>query len=275
MKIKKLFGAAIALAATALMTTGVFAASTYKTGETYVDEGYVYVPVIFESNDYTDLTNFDLVVNYPASKYEFIDVVNNTEEKKGLKMVAKLTVSKVTTSTDGQLNLVGYANADWGIGYLPNATSYNPLFYAVFQPESSDPATQTDFEIKVNKSSAYLESDHVHSITKTDFATYVKYAEVPVAGKIAGSDFEGKFVHKITASFTANGKPVTQDLTNYYEEDDKCVFVLKFVPSETGKKIEVSDLKITAYTSSSESDETANAAEITKTYDSFVVENLQ
>lgn len=270
MKLKNILGVAVAAVATVLMTSAVFAATSFTAGTPsapeYDDEDEVYytcVPIMAESSDYSTISALDIKV---TSSYEYGYTKNKCINSKGNPV---FNLSGTGQSYGVQL-----------VGYMEGTSKLNPAKYSnicdvYFKCNGSDSPKAEDFVVSVNEVAYFVDNDHpAEKIASSEFATYVICDAIPE--DVTGSEWEGKFIHKLRVDVKTAGTDtiIKSDYIKQYYVDDsgKCVFVLKLVPSSGQKQIVDVDF-VAEYATSSSATEASESATV-QSFKDVVVEAL-
>ena len=268
MKLKKLIGITVAAVATMLMTSAVFAATSFTAGTPsapeYDEEEEAYftcVPIMVDSSDYSAISALDIKVE---TSYQYGYLENKCVKKTG-------TVFNVsgTKKTYG-VQIVGYME---GTNKLDPA-KYPTFCNVYFVCEASDAPKAEDFKISVTEVAQFVDNDHpAEKIAAGEFATYLVCDAIPE--DVAGSEWEGKHILALRVDIKEAGTSTvlkSDNVTQYYVDDaGKCVFVVKLLPGSTKKVVDVDF--VAEYASKSTATEKEDE-KIVQSFENVIVEAL-
>ncbi|MBR6399638.1 MAG: hypothetical protein IKS17_00260 [Firmicutes bacterium] len=252
MKINKLLGAVVTVAATLLMTATAFAATTFTVGEAELVEGEVIVPIKYESTEYQYVSGFQFNLGYDNTKYAYSYFDDNIigQYKKGSKMVDAPRFETWDSDKGDSVLFAGSLNTNNFPEYTAVDTSKaedGVLLYVAFTQTSGELAPN-DFYIS-NVSALYVNTSETDtsdaSAAQQSSGTFVTLS-VP---KEVGDDWEFGYIYSLKA-VVKDGDTVLgeEDLTECVENGSNYDFVAVLKPQSAASAAKVVDVEFVAQT---------------------------
>ncbi|MCD7777697.1 MAG: hypothetical protein LUH47_04255 [Clostridiales bacterium] len=246
MKLKTILGFALGITTGLFMAISAYGATSISVGDvTTSSDGYVIVPVYFNSTSYTGINAYDVEVVFDGNKIDGDAFVYEDNYD----TVDELYVSSGrVTSNPGKLTTSGpftdktsgwqYCKANYFYDYEFDVDENGQLllFSMYLKPAdgySASDFTSKDFSVKIVELVASEEIEAEAGVIKDDFATYVIY-NVP---KEVPEDWEYGYITGLTAKITdSESGDVLKEaaLDSYVETDDNYSFIVNLTETTKG-----------------------------------------
>jgi hypothetical protein len=268
------------LGAAVLMCVSVTAATSVKSGTATKESEYkqISVPVIVQSNDYSNIAGVAFTLKFDKTKYSFnlAEADDNLDWGDDFVSGKKRTL-KGTKTINTNENGIYLSWVAGDAGSVPLSNTESVLVNILLDPVdyNAEIDYSNDYSVVDVTSILTIDStDHQQTVNQSERATYVICDAIPE--DVTGSEWEGKFIHKLRVDVKTAGTDTiikSDYIKQYYVDDNgKCVFVLKLVPNSGKKQIVDVDF-VAEYATSSSATEASESATV-QSFKDVVVEAL-